>query len=234
MERVNEQAQELLHINDMIVEVSDYIPEIEHDGLWGIVEMGFHDLNSRSYEKQDMTKQELVSDLQSASVLKYVARDTDLAPIGLMTVHKGLDTITWANTNVLSCIQKEIDPSALPYYVGTLVVPLSERGTNAARNLLYGALLHFSQTNKRKQEDALVFFDCADANYPWLAQFIQAAGKSSGSYPSVITEIKELYMDAWVEGNGEAEKLHDISHDIDGAVMDRQHYYVMRLMSSSG
>ncbi len=221
----NHYEELLLEDGGMTVAVSDYISTEEHDTLWNMVETGFADLNRRSYEKQDMTKDELVSDLESDKVLKYVARDASSNPIGLLTVHRGLDAVTWTDTDELRKQQMGVDPDALPYYVGTIVVPVSERGTATAENLIRGALLHFRQTNNQRQENALVFFDCAEANYPWLPQFIQAVGSPSEQFPNLKTQVKELYVDAWVRGDGGVQKVHKASERFEDLVLDKQHHY---------
>lgn len=221
------ESQEILNTKGMSVAVMSEVPDDAYDDLWEMIQTGFQDLNRKSYEKQDMTQSELFEDLRSNQVLKYIARDQKQRPVGLLTVHAGLDDVTWTDTTKLMQKQNEVDPDATPYYVGTIVVPVNERGSEAATNLIRAALLHFKQTNNKRQEDSIVFFDCAEANYPWLAQFIQSTGLPSEGYPNLQTRVDELYTDTWVRtANGDM-KIHDVRDQTGSKVLDRQHYYAI-------
>ncbi len=221
------ESQEILRTANMSVSVTGEVPEDDYDELWDTVQTGFRDINHKSYEKQDMTRDELLADLQSDQVLKYIARDQDQQPIGLLTVHAGLDNVTWTDTTKLMQKQQEVDPDATPYYVGTIVVPVSERGSEAATNLIRAALLHFGQTNDKRQENSIVFFDCAEVNYPWLAQFIQDTGSPSEEYPDLTTRVEEIYADTWIRTSEGDVKVHDSQGDMNSDVLDKQHYYAI-------
>lgn len=212
------------------ITVTKDIDPAEFDVLWGIVEDGFQELNRKSYEKQDMTREELEADLKSPRVLKYVARDADKGLVGLLTVHIGLEDISWSDVSDLEKAQDKTDPAAKPYYVGTIVVPPSERGTNAASSLIRGALLHFGQVNDAKGYESLVFFDCAEANYPWLGQFIQEVGSPSEQFPDLKTQVTELYADSWVDNGDEIIKTRrSINEPVPDTMVDQQHYYAISI-----
>ncbi len=223
-------TQEVLRTAEgLSVTVGTSVPEEEYDSLWHMVETGFQDLNQRSYEKQDMTRDELEADLRSEHVLKYVARDADANPLGLLTVHVGLDYITWTDTSRIEAKQSEVDPLAVPYYVGTVVVPVDERGTGTAASLLRGAFAHFRQANTERGQDSLVFFDCAHANYPWLGEFIQEMGMPTDEHPDLSSEVEELYTSAWLKDGDTIRKVYGPSEDAAGEVLDTQHYYAVSI-----
>jgi hypothetical protein len=198
----------------------------DREALWSIVQAGFIDLNRKSYEKQDMTREEFEADMDSPDVLKYVAYDSDHNPLGCLTAHMGLDTVTWADKPLLEKAQQETDKPAPPYYVGTVVVPPDQRGTGVAKHILQGALNHF----KTELPDALCFFDCADANYPWLAQFIAKCGEPSEAdgFDGIDMKVTEIGKKYWVKGgdDGEAVSVEALPPGTpESDVLDVQHYY---------
>lgn len=210
----------------------DVLPE-EKTLFWNMVRDGFTELNRKSYEKQDMTQEELYADLDAEDVLKYIARDANNQPIGLLTVHVGFEGINWTNTTRLEEAQAEKDSDAVPYYVGTLVVPPDMRGSQTAGKLIKGALLHFSDTNLVNDRQSLVFFDCADANYPGLGHFIQKVGSPSKDYPLLNTTVEKLYSDAWVLDHDVVSKIRETEVPLTSVVLDIQHYYSITLDPSN-
>jgi hypothetical protein len=163
--------------------------------------------------------------MDSPHVLKYTARARDARLIGLLTVHIGLEDIVWTDTAPLQAIQNETDPTARPYYVGTLVVPPDMRGTDASSAIIQGAFRHFKEANTLGEQQSLLFFDCADANHPWLAQYIQRVGGDPKVNPDVSPTITEQYCYSWVR-DGAGVALRETSQlPANADVLDKQHYY---------
>lgn len=219
---------ELIRKNDgSTVTVTKDIPAEEYDTLWNMVETGFRELNQKSYEKQDMTRDEFEADINSQHVLKYVARDSSGDLLGLLTVHVGLEDVTWTNTDRLNDVQKGVDSDATSYYIGTLVVPKGLRGTSIARSMLNGALIHFQDVNNATSQNSLLFFDCAEANYPWLGKFVERLGRPSEDHPGLRAQVQELYTDSWIDNGSAIEYIHNTTGDMNASVVDRQHFYAV-------
>lgn len=226
-------SQELIRTEGgMTVEVSKVISDSDRDSIWAMLQAGFVDLNRRTYEKQDMTLEEYQADLESNNVLKYVARSADDTPSGYLSVHVGFDDITWTDTTRLSEEQNKLDPTADPYYIGTLVVLPDARRTETAPKLLQAALTHFKQVNTLTGRNSIVFFDCADANYPWLGNFVKNLALPSADFEGVNTTITELYEEFWVKDNvsGEVSIARELpDENAQCTVLDTQHYYGLTL-----
>lgn len=222
----NQMPTELLRTDEGVtVSVDTGVPETEQEALWSMVQAGFIDLNRKSFEKQDMTHEELLEDFSSPNVYKYVARDDQSAPIGLLTIHVGFDDIVWTDTQKMREVQDAADPAAVPYYVGTLVVPPDLRGTETATTLLKGAFLHFQQVNQANNMHSLVFFDCADANDPWLAEYVEKTGNEALATLGTHAKVTELDTDAWQQTQDGVVKV-PYKEQLDPAtVLDKQHYY---------
>ncbi len=225
--------RELLHSPDGVsVVVGREVTQSDKDILWPTIQAGFIDLNRKSYEKQDMTLEEFEADMESPHVLKYIARDEADAPIGILTVHVGLEDISWTNTAPLQEVQDQVDPTATPYYIGTVVVPPDLRGTSTATRLLQGAYLHFQSVNEAQDKHSLAFFDCAEANYPWLGQFAEAVAHKNDEFAGVPATVNELYVDAWVQGADSAVKVRESQETASDTILDRQHYYAVAIDKS--
>jgi hypothetical protein len=207
--------------------------------LWSIIQNGFVDLNRKSYEKQDMTEEEFNADMQSSDVLKYVAYDADQNPIGCLTAHIGLEDITWMDKAFLAAEQERVDPTATPYYVGTLVVPQDVRGTGVSRNILQAAYLDFTRRNAETGQSSVCFFDCADANYPWLAQFVEKSAEPSevDGFAGVTIDMREIGQEYWIRPTASPEanpvKVRSLpENSTDVSILDKQHIYAYNLVSS--
>lgn len=198
----------------------------DSEALWEIVQKGFIDLNRKAYEKQDMTREEFDADMTNPDVLKYVAYDADHNPIGCLTVHQGLEEVTWADKGTLEEVQTKYNKPNPPYYVGTIVVPPDQQGSGVAKHLLQAALTHFNND----LPDALCFFDCADANYPWLAEFVENSAQPSeaDNFKGIKLAVSEIYKKYWIrsEATGEITETYDLpSETSQTKVLDTQHYY---------
>jgi|GEM_PF-7115433 len=196
--------------------------------LWPIVQVGFVDLNRKSFEKQDMTHEEFVADMESPDVYKYLAYDSEGEPVGYLTVHNGLEHISWVDTEMIRAEQAKVDADATSYYVGTLVVTPEKRGTGAAELLLRGAIRHFSQANATTGHDAEVFFDCAGANHPWLAQFIQSVGNQNESTDGVRISVTNFAESYWAKEGDETHFRTGVPPE-GTAVLDTEHFYAIQL-----
>lgn len=226
--------QEILHTQEGItVSVSTQVEQTDRAALWNMVETGFMDLNRRSYERQDMTHEEFEADLDSQHVLKYVARDKEQNPIGVLTVHVGLDDITWTNTSRLAEAQRQVDERAVPYYVGTLVVPPDMRGTDTASYLVKASFVHFKQVNQATNQNSLVFFDCAHGNYPWLGEFVQKVGSPDDEYPDIKTTVSELYEEYWLASGDGSPAVKAMQPQPGQEVLDSQHHYAISIHTES-
>ncbi|HTB48624.1 MAG TPA: hypothetical protein VK712_00925 [Verrucomicrobiae bacterium] len=213
------------------VTVTKDVPIADREALWTMVQDGFQDLNRRSYEKQDMTFEEFSQDMDSPDVLKYIATNADQQPIGCLLVHIGLEGIDWADGDQLLAAQSKVDPAAQPYYITTVVVPPDQRGSEAAASLLRGAFIHFNEVNTKTSQNSLCLFDCADANYPWLADFIaKSANTPVEGYAGVPVEIRELSTEYYVkEPEGEVVKAKDLPQSPSREVVDKQHFYSIEI-----
>jgi len=166
--------------------------------LWAMVQSGFRELNRRSFEKQDMTAPEFGHDFRSHRVLKYLAkRDGHL--VGYLTVHVGLDEVTWIDTAPLIDIQASLDSRAAPYYIGTLVVPQELRGGGVVIPLLRAALQHFQAVSHRIDCNSLCFFDCAGANHPGLVIAIRRSARPTARFAGIPITVREISKWYWVK-----------------------------------
>ncbi|MDB5175466.1 MAG: hypothetical protein JWM81_324 [Candidatus Saccharibacteria bacterium] len=225
-------SQKIMELESgLSVTVNPEITPDERDVLWGIIEQGFFDLNRRSYEKQDMTREEFDADLDSAAVVKFISHDKEGKPLGLLTVHKGLEDIVWTDTSAMAAEQAKVDPLASPYYIGTIVVALDAKGSEAASRMLQGAYLHFRNVNERYGRQSVAFFDCADANYPWLGEFAEKASHPTDGFEGVPLHVKEFQQESWVQtSDGEVAQVTVLPEDAQSySVLDKQHYYVVTL-----
>jgi hypothetical protein len=209
------------------------VSEEEKELLWDMVQTGFSDLNAHSYDRQSMTREEFIEDTDSPYVLKYVARNKESRPIGYLSVHIGLEDINWTDTTQIAEVQEDIGPGAVPYYIGTLVIPLDERGTSTATLLLQGAARHFREANQKTGHDSLCFFDCAHQNYPWLAQFIEkAASEPAGEFEGVPIKITELFKEQIKKDPSGAAlplRVRVAPGAPDENILDAQHYYSIKM-----
>lgn len=212
----------------------DYVSsptEGDKEALWAVVQAGFIDLNRKSYEKQDMTREEFDADMSAPNVLKYIAYDADNTPIGCLMAHVGLDDVTWVNRDMIEGVQRNEDMPARPYYVSTVVVPPDLQGAGVATHILQATLIHV----RNDLPNALCFFDCADANHPWLADFIRKSGEPSeeDGFPGMDMDVKEIGVEYWVKNDNDASvtKMHDLPEEAEGLhVLDKQHYYAVRFL----
>jgi hypothetical protein len=215
---------------DTAVSVSIDVLPADQEVLWPMVQQGFIDLNRKSYEKQDMTYEEFQADMTSPAVLKYVARDSEGKPVGYLTVHSTLASVPWVDDERIRKEQAVVDPAGNPFFVGTLVVPQELRGMGVANDLIRGALRHFKQFNDQSDTDSLVFFDCARANHPWLAEFIeQVANSNQGAdgFTAKATEFATEYLTKDV--TGAVVKAEEAPADPED-VLDSEHYYALRII----
>lgn len=216
-----------------VISVTTEVSDADKEKLWKIVQDGFLDLNKRSYDRQDMTYEEFMADMDSPSVLKYIATDENQNPIGYLAARIGLDGIDWADTDTLRAEQSKLDPAAQSYYITTVVVSPDHRGSQTATSLLQGALVHFKKLNTEMSQDSLCFFDCANANHPWLAEFIsKVAAAPAKNYAGIPVEVKELFEQQYVKPSqgGDVFKTEGISgENSDYTIVDKQHFYSMRI-----
>jgi hypothetical protein len=218
------------------VAVHNNIPTDELPQLWDMVHEGFADLNQHAYEQQDMTFEEFLADAESTDVLKYIARSPEGKPIGYLTVHVGLANVGWADTERLQGIQTEVDPIATPYYINTFVVPTDLRGTETARAILHGCMLHFQDVNQATGQNSLCMFDCCNSNYPWLGEFIQKTAAAEGNFPGVAAQVNELYQEYTVKAGPEGTevaKLQELPKGLPAdSILETQHFYALQLQAS--
>lgn len=238
--------QELLHTQTDDGEISvavtrDIADEEDRMALWGMIETGFAALNSRSFELQSMAFDEFIEDVSRADVLKYVARDESGIPIGYMTAHIDMDNISWVNRDLLQAQQDGVDRGADSFFIGTLVVSPERRGSEAIPTLIHAALQHFRDMNAASGRNALCFFDCAQANYPWLAEYVKSLSEPSGDFPGVPVEIRGIGTEYWAEdltaeslsASGHVvRKLAYLSQAEEGMykILDAQYIYAMQLV----
>ena len=137
-----------------------------------IIEKGFFDVNSRTDERQHMTLEEFEGDVNSPTVLKFIARDEDKIR-AIMTVHLGLDRVTWINTDFVQEIQQKVDPTSPELYIGTIVVDpaypnIDKIGTKIMRHAFSEYFKHF----KTQDYTPVIFFDCAWVNVPLIPSLV--------------------------------------------------------------
>ncbi len=228
--------QELLNCSDGInVSVITTVEKADQAKLWDIIQPGFEDLNRRSFEKQDMTFEEFQHDMESSGVLKYIAKDGNNELVGCLTVHLGLEDINWLDTKLLENSQHQLDPTATPYYIGTIVVPIKLRGSRIAAHLIQGSFLHFESESQRTSKNSLCFFDCAEANYPNLANFIQRCGQPTSEFKGVPIKVSEIDTNYWINNgenaNPEKYKSDELPQDPTSySIIDAQHLYSIELI----
>ena len=138
--------------------------------IWGMIQNGFKAINSRSSHRQDMEEQEFSADIINDNVLKYVAYDNNGSITGFLSVHVGLDSVTWAPGNILKIKQDEIDKQAESYYISTFVVDPSVSGMSIGSSLLKAALTEMAVVNIKTGKNGVAFFDCAEANHPYIPE----------------------------------------------------------------
>jgi len=250
-DEVTDRAHDPLHGQDKIdlldepseklrVTVAREVSEPDKEQLWGMIETGFAALNSRSHEKQSMAFEEFLEDMASPTVFKYIAYNDEERPIGLMTVHTELDDITWSDREMLEKQQEAVDPTALSYYVGTLVVTPDMRGTETATRLLQSAIRHFRDVNNESGKNSLAFFDCASANHPWLYRYVEQQLHPSDTFEGVTVEITEIGTEYWAKGDlleGEAANKGHIVRKLNLTeeeaaqydIVDSQHFYAVKI-----
>jgi hypothetical protein len=213
--------------------LSRNLPSTQSDQVWSLLHEGFVDLNSHSREKQDMERDEFDADVQSSNVLKFVAYDMNENPVGALFVHEGLDSVPWIDKNSIQDEQDKVDPEGTPYYVSTIVVGLEHRGTAAAATIIQSAFLYFQKINQESGHNNVCYFDCADANYPWLAEFIgESANRQTEDYPGVPTAVRELFTEYFTQ-LADQDTLNKVKSEPDQssgmAVVDKQHFYALQL-----
>lgn len=146
-------------------------------GLWEVINQGFAAINSRSGQLQSMEYNEFLEDIDSEKVLKFIARDnSDQRIIGYLSVHVGLDAVSWVDTTVMPVmrdIQEQVDASAESYYISTFVVPPSMQGLQLGGHLLNAALTDMYVTVQESGAKTVAFFDCAEENYPGIPQYAE-------------------------------------------------------------
>lgn len=227
---------DLFETETQLVSITDFIDHQEASVIWGILQEGFQELNQRSYDKQDMSFGEFTSDMESADVLKFLVRNREDERIeGCMAIHVGLERLTWVDTSRIQEEQDAVDPKAPPYYVTTLVVSKDLRGTETAKRLLQGAMLHFKRTNAQLGEESVCFFDCAEANYPWLGVFVDRSFHPDSSFNGVDVQVKELFTEHWVKKqSGEIIKsLVPANLEHGEEAVDNQHFYSVKIAEST-
>ncbi len=197
-----------------------------------MVSKGFSTVNKNSIEKQNMTRDEFDLDISSINVLKYIAKDNNGETIGYMTVHKGLESITWADTEQMHILQLENDPDAETFYIGTMVVEPDQRGLNIAKSLLRSSYKHLHEYNKATGKNSLVFFDCADFNHPGIPLIAKKATNPNKYFEGVNFEITE-YMTQAIVSTIDFPTDHvriPLEDAINGGyeILDRQHYYYVK------
>ena len=230
---------ELLHSpnGEFNVAVSKGVGIGDQERIWSMIGDGFTDLNNRSYQRQSMNKDEFEIDMNSPNVLKYIAYNLDKEPVGFMTIHTGLDDITWINHEELIRRQDEIDPNAESYYIGTLVVPVDLRSKEIAPTLLRAGILHWQKVNIESNRRSLCYFDCAEANYPGLPGFVERIARPSRDFEGVKFEIQEIVRDYWIKNlsTGNTEHYSYVMSDSPNLpedssefkIIDKQHFFTL-------
>jgi len=195
-----------------------------------MIQAGFVDLNRQSFEKQDMTWREFHADMTSPDVIKVIAYDKQDAPVGCMTVHIGLDQITWVDRDLLEEQQRTLGVQGPPYYLTTFVVVVRARRTAVARNLVQAALLHARAAANAR---GLCFFDCSAQNVPGLPRFIEHCALPSprDNFAGLDITIREIGREYWISPDGTpaaAIKVKGLPVTLPPAVhLDTQYYYAL-------
>jgi hypothetical protein len=224
-------SKRLIEGSGTSIEVMTAVDTEIQEKLWEIVNQGFVELNSKSYEQQDMTREEFDHDMSSDRVLKYLAFHDD-EPVGFLTVHEGLEDIVWADQDKLRQEEHDLEADGTSFYIGTLVVPASLRAGRIASSLLRGSFQHFHTYNGQVGKKSLIFFDCAEANYPGIPDFAMRATQPSGSFRGVNMEMREFQTLVWVRSREDPDRVEQVESSLVNPEvheeLDRQHFFVMQ------
>ena len=186
-----------------------------------------------------MTRKEFDSDCADPQVLKFLFyNDQDRKNVaGFLTAHVGLKDISWADTDMLrrkAGAESGSHDRIAPFYIGTFVVPIDKRGTEAAKSLLQGVFNTLKSAASLLPNSSVVcFFDCADVNNPAIPDLVKFYSQPSRDFPGVDIEVKEVSTDAWVRtAEGIVRVRHYKGNADPNDVVDKQHYYMVTQRAS--
>ena len=171
---------------------TDVAPDVTAE-LYALYQTSFAHLEQLAAARHLLHEDEFQQEVADPRVVKYVAWDTDGAPIGLCTVTSSLDAVPWISPGFYAHQYPDHHARGAIHYVGVMMVHPSARGTGAFREIVRHIVASAAEVG------AVLAWDlCGENESAGLHRLFSSMLQSMAS--ATVSEIdRQIYFGAVVE-----------------------------------
>lgn len=136
--------------------------------MWKMYEESFTFLETRAVGREIMHRDEFMANLADERVLKYVAEDDDGTVVGMSTITRHLETVTWISPEYFAARWPQEYAEGRVFYVGYVLMRPDHQGRGG-----FGRLLT-PMARLVAQHDGVVGFDMCEYNNSAVDVFMRS------------------------------------------------------------